>query len=309
MIDVALVAARFLHYAAVTTLAGVAFFPLYAYADAEPVSLARRRSEGLLWAALLALISGLAWFVFVAANMSGALGDLVDGDVLATVIGDTGFGALWSARMIVAAVLVAVTARRSRRRFPGGREILTAVLAGVLLASLAGAGHAQIEEGSAGALHVAADAAHLLAAGAWLGGLVALGILLLDAERTKVAPDVVDRALVRFSGMGYAAVATLVVTGLANSWFLVGSVSNLFSTRYGWILVAKMMFFVGMLALAAANRFWLLPAMKACGDDAQHLSDTVRRRLRIHVLGEQGLGLLVLASVSVLGTMRAAIGQ
>jgi len=44
----------------------------------------------------------------------------------------------------------------------------------MLLVSLAGVGHSQIEEGAAGAVHVVSDAAHLLAAGAWLGGLVPL---------------------------------------------------------------------------------------------------------------------------------------
>ena len=36
MIDIGLVLSRLLHYAAVTTLAGASFFPLYAYAAAEP---------------------------------------------------------------------------------------------------------------------------------------------------------------------------------------------------------------------------------------------------------------------------------
>jgi putative copper resistance protein D len=41
MIDLGLFVARFLHFAAVTTLAGVSFFPLYAHADAEPKVLLR----------------------------------------------------------------------------------------------------------------------------------------------------------------------------------------------------------------------------------------------------------------------------
>ena len=36
MIDLGLIIARFLHYAATTTLAGVSFFPIYAYTGAEP---------------------------------------------------------------------------------------------------------------------------------------------------------------------------------------------------------------------------------------------------------------------------------
>jgi len=190
-----------------------------------------------------------------------------------------------------------------------GRDLVTTILAAVLLASLAGTGHAQIEEGSMNVIHVASDAAHLLAAGAWLGGLVLLGFILLDYSRGDGEPIVdVDRILLRFSSMGYVAVATLIVSGLVNSWFLVNSVSNLLKTPYGQILLGKLALFAAMLVLAAANRFWLVPRMietaDDCGEPAVWLG-----RLRYHVLGEQFLGLMVLLAVSVLGTMRPAVGQ
>jgi putative copper resistance protein D len=170
MIDVSLVAFRFLHYCAVTTLAGAAFFPLYAYAGSEPPALARWRGRVLLGSALLALISGLGWFIFSVANMSGGLVDVFDPEVLAAVLRDTGFGVVWVVRMILAGALVAVTIANTRAHAPGGQEMPIFLLTAGLLASLAGAGHTQIEEGWKGVLHVAADAAHLLAAGAWLGG-------------------------------------------------------------------------------------------------------------------------------------------
>jgi putative copper resistance protein D len=109
--------------------------------------------------------------------------------------------------------------------------------------------------------------------------------------------------------MGYAAVATLVGTGLVNGWLLVGSVSGLFQTSYGRILLGKLVFFAGMLALATANRFWLVPGMEAARAAGPGGREMWRSRLRTHVLGEQALGLLVLLSVSVLGTIRPAIGQ
>jgi putative copper resistance protein D len=178
------------------------------------------------------------------------------------------------------------------------------------LASLAGTGHAQIEEGWIGLVHVGSDATHLLAAGAWLGGLVPLGFILLEYSMRGGEPIVdVDRILLRFSTMGYVAVATLIASGLINSWFLVGSLSSLLKTLYGQILLGKLAFFAAMLALAAANRFWLVPRMietraGASGEPAKWLG-----RLRYHVLGEQILGLMILLAVSVLGTMRPAIGQ
>ena len=311
MLDLGLVVARFMHYAACTTLAGAAFFPFYAYVGTEPEALARWRQELLLWSAIVALISGLAWFVFTVANMSGALADLVEKDVVVSVMRDTNFGVAWTVRMIVAAALVAVTFLQISSRTSFSRDRLIALLAAGLLASLAGSGHAQVEKGWLGALHVSADAAHLLAAGAWLGGLAPLGFLLKDhagSEAEATSFDV-DGVLMRFSGMGYAAVATLVGTGLVNSWLLVGSVSNLLNTTYGQILIAKLVFFAGMLALAAANRFWLVPARETSKAADSNSRESGRGKLRNHVLGEQALGLLVLLSVSVLGTIQPAIGQ
>ena len=211
MIDLGLVVARLLHYAAVTTLAGVAFFPLYAYAFAEPKELSHRRHAVLLAAAVGAVVSGLLWFVFAVANMSGTLADVVDNEVLWTVLSETTFGGVWMARMLLAVVVAGVTIIRPLWMGIAGRDLVTAFLAAVLLASLAGTGHAQIEEGWVNVIHVGSDAAHLLAAGAWLGGLVPLGFILLDYSAREGEPIVdVDRILLRFSSMGYFAVATLI---------------------------------------------------------------------------------------------------
>jgi putative copper resistance protein D len=309
MIDLGLIVARLLHYTAGTTLAGVAFFPLYAYAFTEPKELSRRRQAVLLSAAVSALLSGLLWFVFSVANMGGTLADVADHEILWTVLNETTFGSVWMARMLLAVLIAGVTAVRPFWMGIAGRDLVTAFLAVVLLASLAGTGHAQIEEGWMNVAHVASDVAHLLAAGAWLGGLVQLSFILLHYSTWDDQPIVdVDRILLRFSSMGYLAVATLIVSGLVNSWFLVGSVSGLLETLYGQILLGKLALFGAMLALAAVNRFWLVPRLietrQESGEPVVWLG-----RLRYHVLGEQFLGLMVLLAVSVLGTMRPAVGQ
>ncbi len=176
---------------------------------------------------------------------------------------------------------------------------------------MAGTGHSQIEEGSERVVHVISDAAHLLAAGAWLGGLVTLGhILLLDGrERGDVQRSNLDTLLLRFSGMGYLAVATLIGSGLINGWFLIGNLSSLFATPYGKLLVVKLGLFAGMLALAISNRFWIVPALNMTWTDRPNGSTAWTARLRNHVLGEQLLGFLVLLVVGVLGFMQPAIGQ
>jgi putative copper resistance protein D len=105
----------------------------------------------------------------------------------------------------------------------------------------------------------------------------------------------------RFSGMGYAAVALLIGTGLVNSWYLVPSIWQLPGTLYGQLLIVKLGLFVAMLMLAAMNRFWLVSRLRAGDGSAQ--TKTTLLRLRRHVIGEQLLGVLIIALVSVLGTL------
>ena len=129
-----------------------------------------------------------------------------------------------------------------------------------------------------------------------------------DETDTARATDL-EEVLLRFSGMGYVAVATLIGSGLVNGWFLVGSVSGLFVTPYGQLLLVKLVLFAGMLALAVSNRFWIVPSLTKTPTDDRNGSTVWTARLRNHVVSEQFLGLMVLLVVGVLGTMRPAAGQ
>jgi putative copper resistance protein D len=313
MIDLGLIVARFLHYVAVTTLAGASFFPLYAHPrgfGSQPIALARRMRMVLFIAANVALVSGILWFVFTVANMSGTLDGVLDQEMLFSVLGDTSFGNVWIARLVLSIATIIVICNRFDSRSSLRRDAIAPALAAALLISLAGVGHSQVEEGIAGMVHVVSDAAHLLAAGAWLGGLVPLALILVayDRDREITREEDLGQVLLRFSGMGYVAVATLVGSGLVNSWYLVGTVVGLLTTQYGQLLLAKLALFAGMLLLAVTNRFWIVPSMsKARAGDGT--SSVWTGRLRAHVAGEQLLGLMVLAIVSVLGPIRPAIGQ
>src|SRR5258707_11939523 len=154
MIDLGLVVARLLHYAAVTALAGVSFFPLYASAFAESKELSRRRQAVLLSAAVGALLSGLLWFVFSVANMSGTLADVADHEVLWTVLNETTFGSVWMARMLLAVIVLGVISIRFASTAGPQPEWSMPFLTGALLASLAGVGQFQIEECGAGVIYV-----------------------------------------------------------------------------------------------------------------------------------------------------------
>ncbi len=311
MIESGLVVARFLHYVSVATLAGASLFPLYAHPRSfgrRPIALIRWLQTVLFIAANVALLSGILWFVFTVANMSGTLDGVLDREMLSSVLGDTSFGNVWIARLVLSILTIVVIWNRFDSKSSPRWDAIVPVLAAALLISLAGVGHSQVEEGIAGMVHVVSDAAHLLAAGAWLGGLVPLALILVAYNRDRGTTRDLDQILMRFSGMGYVAVATLVGSGLINSWYLVGTVTGLLTTQYGQLLVVKLALFAGMLLLAVINRFWLVPSMSKARADGGR-SSVWTGRLRNHVLGEQFLGLMVLLIVSVLGTIRPAIGQ
>ena len=134
------------------------------------------------------------------------------------------------------------------------------------------------------------------------GMFVGLTILLL--RRTAPDDPAIHRALHGFAGLGSFAVALLVVTGLANSWFLVGPdrIGSLGTSLYGQLLIAKLVLFVLMLGLAADNRFRLTPSL---GLKLQRVEDSVGalHRLRRSIAAETALGVAVLGLVAVMGTL------
>ncbi|MBV9508912.1 MAG: copper homeostasis membrane protein CopD [Caulobacteraceae bacterium] len=286
-IEEALIIARFAHYAALLVLFGASLFPLYAGLDHGRLGWLRPTSVGL---AAAALVSGLAWYGVAAASMAGTFAAAIDPGVLAAVLQTMAFGQVWLARMalILIALFVAPTL--------AGRALVP-WLAGLSLAGIAATGHGPSPAGPAGIAHALADVLHLLSAGWWLGGLWALGVTLRQAPGPALGS-----VIARFSGVGYIAAATLVMTGVVNAWLLVGSPDGLVGTPYGRLLVIKIALFLGMAALAAANRFWITPRLAIPSADPRWLS-----RLRRHVWLEQALGVGVIAVVSVLGTLQPAV--
>lgn len=276
--DAALAAARFLQYAAATGLFGLSLYPLYARAALD----GRTRA----WLIGLAVASGVgawAWLLATTFNMAGGL----DLDSLISVF-DTPFGHLWAVRLALGLALIVVTLLRK------ARPVLVCALAAASLASIALTGHTQEHDGGLRIAVVTADAAHLLGAGAWLGGLIGLALLLRGAPADAAQAGERAANVARFSRMAYVAVGAIVVSGLFNGVLLVGSAPALWTTFYGGLLAVKVALFGAMLVLAGLNRFRISPHLAA--DEGPW-----SRRLARHVAAEQGLGLLVLICVAVLG--------
>ncbi len=288
-----IVLARAFHIAATALAAGTVCFmvlvaePAFGTASkAAGLATLRRRCSLMIWIALAAtVLSGVVWLALLAADIYGApiVAVCLHGG-LWPVLTATRFGAVWTARLAVALLLALSLV------WPATRYVQLA-LAGVLLAGLAFIGHAGATPGTAGNLHLASDIIHLMAAGAWIGGLPALAMLLMATPRAR---GTLARAAGRFSMLGIICVGALAASGLVNSWNLLGAPSDLIDSGYGRLLLLKLGLFAAMLGIASVNRFHLTPRLKATG---------ARRALARNSLAETGLGLGVLLMVGALGTM------
>jgi putative copper resistance protein D len=278
-------ALRFFHFAAAIALAGEFAFLLWVARSPELLGRARRAAG--VWLPVL-VVSGALWFFVQVAVMSG--GDAFDAAALSTL-----FGRVAVARLLLALALGAalLALRRAARETP--LLVLCGALSAALLAALAATGHGAAEQGRERAIHLAEDALHLLAAGAWLGALPPLAFVL----RKGAEPGLAAGAARRFSALGIASVATLIATGTVNAWYTVGDFPSLFGTAYGKLLCVKLALFAAMLALAAANRLRWTPQLETL--------PLALSRLRRNTAAEIALGLGVLALVAALGVTVPAL--
>jgi copper transport protein len=131
---------------------------------------------------------------------------------------------------------------------------------------------------------------HLLAVGAWIGGLV----WLLAGLRGQERPEQVTMAM-RFSKLAAPVLGLVAVTGLSRALHLAGGWQGLLDSSYGRFLDVKVALFLGLVLLGALNRYRVLPA----------LAGGVRRLdgLRRNVRGEVALAACILAITAVLSQL------
>jgi len=310
-VDEPLIVARAVHFAATVLATGTLFFAVLvsepafrrAKANAHLVATLRLRFACIVCFSLaLGVFSGVAWLILTAESMSGQpLAEIWSQGVLWTVLSETNFGNDWLVRFVLACLLGVLFARSGNDSGRTGAALV--ILAAAFVGSLAWAGHAIGAQGIEGFVHPAADILHLIAAAAWVGALIPLAMFLTAANDESALP-VARRATLRFSALGVVSVATLLVTGIVNSWYLVGSIDGLTGTEYGRLLQIKIALFLGMVALAAINRFHLTPAIASAASVpmAQQAIRQLRRNAAIEVTG----GAVVIAIVAALGTLPPA---
>lgn len=256
----------------------------------------------IMTCAMVGLALSTVAITLLAASMSGVPVTSVEPITVWMLVTGTATGTAWLVRM--AALALALTIALAALESPGARVAIT-LCAGTALATLAWLGHGVMNDDRTGVVHLVADIGHLGAAGIWTGALACLTILVLrPIDRMNAARlDDLHGALAGFADVGTVAVGLVIVTGLVNSWLLVGpgNVGSLGTTLYGQLLLAKLALFGAMLGLAALNRFRLVPALGAAAAGSDIVAAV--RALRFSLAFETAFAATILALVAWLGTL------
>jgi copper resistance protein D len=288
----ALALCRFAHFmSAMLAFGASAYLWLYA-----PDNLRRTLSPAVrrltIAASLVALVSAIAWLSLQAASMAEDWSAATDPDMIAAVLTGTSFGNVWILRLAIAAAFVLVAAFA-----PRGSWATITFSSALVVASLALVGHAAMQTGVEGVLHRANHAAHLLTAGAWLGGLIPFVMCLSAYDRNDLRIEAAS-AMMRFSFWGQFIVSGLVLTGAANIALISGRAPSSPTTPYRQLLDAKLMLVAIMIGLALMNRFVVAPRL---APGARMLAV-----LRATCLAEVALGTIVVALVSLFALLDPA---
>ncbi len=226
---------------------------------------------------LAAVLLTLGWLAMQSATLAGSVADAP------LVLQETLFGHLVLARL----GFLCLAAFALIRRWLWSATMLAAAA----VATQAGHAHAwAMYEGPSWLL--LCGAVHLLAAAAWLGGLVPLLVLVAVAP-----PDVAALVSRRFSPLGTVCVLLLASTGLFQAAVLVETLPGLVGTGYGLVTLAKLGLFLGLLAFAARNRFRLTPALSG------GMPRAAKRGLVRSIAVETVLGLLAVLAAGLLTSL------
>ena len=289
MADLINILLRFALYVDLLLVFGLALFALY---SADALLRFRPMLRGM---ALIGALLSVAGLVLMTRAMSGETALAALWPHLQMMLLETDVGLAWAVRMIA---LIVVLIR------PGAW--LASVAGAIALASLAWSGHGAMDEGTLRFWHFLSDILHLLAAGAWLGAMLALVLMArgpLDEARIRSLAFAVRR----FEWIGAAIVLMLSITGVVNYLFIVGPrLDEVLLGTYGMLLAIKVLLFAGMLVLAALNRFHLGPALAQALRNGHYV--IAANALRRSVVVELAIALLIVALVAWLGTLSPEAG-
>lgn len=244
----------------------------------------------LRWIGLLGLMAGAGWFLL---SLLGAGADdlrwwLALGGVALAIVADLllvpvqaywpggglpaqSLGAAlaamprgWQGRLILEGALLLIVAWTIKRGFDRLAMVAGLVVAAAAVFTLTLTSHAAARTNDRVSA-MAANALHIETVVFWLGGLMQLAV--------APAPRQVGcgKTLGRFSRLAIYLAPLAIVTGIINAGLTLPTFDSLWQSRYGDVLIAKLVLVIGILGVAYVNRRRVWEGLQRLGQIARSL--------------------------------------
>lgn len=139
---------------------------------------------------------------------------------------------------------------------------------------------------------------HLLAAVAWIGGMIFLTLILVPVVRgikdQKLRYELVRKVAIRFKYLGWTCIGILLITGVFNAFQRIASWEELLITGYGKTMILKLFLFSVIIIFSAFHDFYLGPKMVYKVNAQKKDVPKLRRVLVALARGNLLLGLIVI---------------
>ena len=276
---------RWLYFLALALLTGGLGFRLLVLRSPLGPAAERRFYRVLGIGAVGAIEVGILAFLLRAGDaLQLPFGRFLYGD-LAPIAGGTRFGIAFVAMTLGFALVSALVflAWLTDRTWP----LWPALALSLAFASgLSLSGHSAADAGSSWVSQLA-DWAHLAAASLWVGGLVQLAFVVWPLE-----PELRRRAFLRFSRFATGLIVVILSAGIYLSVLRLPRLDDLWTERYGQVLLVKLALVSLALLWGAAHHFLVRPALER--------GAPLFARLPRSLAGESAVGMAILLAAAVL---------
>jgi len=244
------------------------------------------------------LFSAIAFWIHCTLMSEVPLQDA--GPAVVMMLRTTLFGHVWAIAAVLMLCIVAISLVPKKRPGIALQPVVWILIAGVALAK-SNAGH-PVDAGTL-SLPVWADWVHLLAISCWVGIVLVATFIVSPGMRSASADDLSGGAafVQAMSDAATLALIALFATGAYNGWRGVAEPENILGSRYGQVLIFKLVLVLVAAALGGHNRFFEMPSLLASLRDssANHTRHLRRFSTVLRVESWVLIGVVAIAAVLV----------
>ena len=309
---------RWLNILADTLFLGGSIFTLLVWTPTvssrrnKPLAVVSRKIESrsallLVYATIVGLMATMLSLVLESFTVAGSYSLSAVLGAAHTILSSTRLGTTWVFRMIILLFTICASIAIMRARNPSRKSRILILAIGLCLSlSTSLTSHNAAATDYSPLVNLLSDWIHLVAVGVWFGGLAYLALAVAALRELK--GRFLGELIRRFSFVAIISVGIIGLTGIYNLLLEVGSLSAIYTTAYGEILLVKLCIFALMLAFGAANQFVLYDHVT----EAKANRTTGRqgelwiKRFKLSIRSEVTLGIIILLLVGVLTTSSPA---